>query len=139
MRNLFRASSNSKDTTKKTTTTIQEEEPTILNIYKIEKTLSDSALKSMTTQDKIDTKNMSKKESLIIKKKDELNKLQDKKKVLDFIIENQEIIKTKEEIKEINIALDALDYKNNFHINKHDTNTVKRNIFQTKITNENER
>ncbi|KAF7989834.1 hypothetical protein HCN44_008508 [Aphidius gifuensis] len=140
LRNLFRTSSNSKDATKKTTTTIQEEEPTILNIYKIEKTLSDGALKSMTTQDKIDTKNISKKESLIIKKKDELNKLQDKKKVLDFIIENQEIIKTKEPT---NIALDALDCTNNlehnFHINKHDTNTVKRNIFQSKITNENER
>ncbi|XP_063980559.1 uncharacterized protein LOC135164284 isoform X2 [Diachasmimorpha longicaudata] len=91
LRNLFRGGGGYNEGSQKSGT-IQEEDPVALNLYKMDKSLSEGALR--TVPQSRDPRNL----CTLAEKKDQLNRaindLQEQHKVLDFILQNQEILTT---------------------------------------------
>ncbi|XP_015110115.1 PDZ domain-containing protein 2 isoform X2 [Diachasma alloeum] len=91
LRNLFRGGGGNNEGSPKSGT-IQEEDPVALNLYKMDKALSEGALRTVPQSREPQNPRT------LAEKKDQLNRainnLQEQHKVLDYILKNQEILKT---------------------------------------------
>ncbi|XP_011300696.1 uncharacterized protein [Fopius arisanus] len=103
LRNLFRGGVTNNEGSPKSGT-IQEEDPVALNLYKMDKALSEGALRTVTQSREPQNPRT------LAEKKDKLNQainnLQEQHKVLDYILKNQEILRTE---KGSNLARETLE------------------------------
>lgn len=90
LRNLFRGGGGNKGSPK--TGTIEEEDPVALNLYKMDKALSEGALRTVAQfRDQRHPISLAERKEQINRA---INNCQEQRKVCDFILKNQEILKT---------------------------------------------
>lgn len=99
LRNLFRSSERSSDISARNVT-IQEEDVTCISHYPMEKALSEGAIKNVSFCGGSSDDNRADRGTILLEKKKQLSRsiqdLQEQQRVLDYILKNQDMLKTQE-------------------------------------------